>query len=77
MPPFVVTGIVLGTDDPRGPIPETRLVVATAIEATRQFNASSSAEKIKRLGFWAIDLLKGVSPGQLAQIFREISLTAD
>ena len=71
MPPYIVTGIVLRPDDPRGPIPETKLVIQTAIEAVRDFNASSTSAKITRLGFWAIDLLKGISPAQLAEIFRD------
>jgi hypothetical protein len=50
MPPYVVTGIVLRPDDPRGPIPETKLVIQTAIEAVRQFNDSSKSERITRLG---------------------------
>jgi hypothetical protein len=77
MPPYVVTGIVLGPDDPSGPIPETRLVIRTAIEAVRQFNASSSTPKIERLGFWAVDLLQGISPAELAQIFRETAVEPD
>jgi len=71
MPPYVVTGVVMRPEDPRGPLPETRLLIISAIEAVREFNARST-EKINRLGFWANNLLRGVTPAQLAQIFCEI-----
>lgn len=71
MPSFVVTGVVLRRDDPRGPLPETKLLVHSALDAVRSFNAESS-KKIHRLGFWAVNLLNGVSPQQLAQVFSEV-----
>ena len=71
MPPYVVTGVVMRPEDPRGPLPETRLLIISAIEAVREFNARST-EKINRLGFWANNLLIDVTPAQLAQIFCEI-----
>lgn len=70
MPHHVVTGVAMRPDDPRGPLPETKLLITTAAEAVREFN-SRGQEKINSLGFWAIDLLKGVTPAQLAEIFLQ------
>ena len=70
MPRHVVTGVVLRPSDERGAIPETKLLVTTALEAVRQFNTSSE-DKINRLGFWVADLTKGVSVGQLSKILGE------
>ena len=71
MPPFVVTGVALRPSDARGPLPETRLLVSTALEAVRSFNAGND-DAIHRLGFWAVNLLNGVTPAQLAQVFSEL-----
>ena len=73
MPPYVVTGVVLRPEDPRGSLPETRLLLKTACEAIQHFNQSSN-KKIKRLGFWAMDLLKGVTPQELVKIFSELDI---
>jgi hypothetical protein len=71
MPPFVVTGVALRPTDPRGPLPETRMLLETALEAVRAFN-SKGGEQINRLGFWAVNLLNGVTPAQLADMFSEL-----
>jgi hypothetical protein len=71
MPPFVVTGVVLRSADPRGPLPETKLLISTALEAVRLWNETAS-EKINNLGFWAVNLLNGVTPVQLAEVFSEL-----
>ena len=72
MPPYVVAGVVLRPDDPRGPLPETRILISTALEAVRHFNQSNNAEKIRKLGFWAVNLLNGVTPQQLATILTTV-----
>jgi hypothetical protein len=70
MPPYIVTGVAMRPEDPRGPVPETRMLITTAIEAVREFNARNT-EKINRLGFWTSNLLGGVSPVELAEIVLE------
>src|SRR5258708_5713044 len=56
LPPFIVTGTCLADDDPRGPIPETTLLLASAFRAIRGFNNESDF-KLKRIGFWGYNLL--------------------
>lgn len=71
MPPYVVTGVVLRPSDPRGPLPETKLLISTALDAVREFNLSNN-EGIHKLGFWGVNLLNGVTPQQLATVFAEL-----
>src|SRR5579863_1579032 len=72
MPPYVVTGVVLQPDDPRGALPETKLLISAALDAVREFNLSNNGEGIHKLGFWAVNLLNGVTPQQLATVFAEV-----
>jgi hypothetical protein len=72
MPPYVVTGVVLRPSDPRGPLPETKMLITTALDAVREFNLSQNGEGIHKLGFWAVNLLNGVTPQQLATVFAEV-----
>ena len=72
MPPYVVTGVVLQPGDPRGPIPETEMLIRTALDAICEFNVSHKAEGIHNLGFWAVNLLNGVTPQQLSKIFADV-----
>lgn len=72
MPPYVVTGVVLRPDDPRGPLPETKMLINTALEAVREFNLARGKKKIARLGFWTVNLLNGVTPEQLSTIFADV-----
>jgi hypothetical protein len=72
MPPYVVTGVVLRPSDPRGPLPETKMLISTALDAVREFNLSKNGEGIHKLGFWAVNLLNGVTPQQLATVFAEV-----
>jgi hypothetical protein len=76
MPPYVVTGVVLRPEDPRGPLLETKILVATALDAVRQFNLAHEGEGIHKLGFWAVNLLNGVTPQQLATVFAEVISTS-
>jgi hypothetical protein len=72
MPPYVVTGVVLRPGDPRGPLPETKMLMRTALDAVREFNLASGKEKIGRLAFWAVNLLNGVTPEQLSAILTDV-----
>lgn len=73
MPRYVIAGVALRPADPRGPLAETRLFVGSAFQAARQFNKTNPCDQIQRLGFWGDNLLKGVTPEQLASIFSEFS----
>lgn len=70
LPPYIVTGTCLAKDDPRGPIPETTLLVTAVFQAIRQFNTEKE-HPISTVGFWADDLLKMVKSGELRSILKE------
>jgi hypothetical protein len=71
MPAFVVSGVVLKPEDPRGPVPETKALLQTALLAIRSFNATND-KKIYKIGFWDRNLLRGVCPKELADIVAEV-----
>jgi hypothetical protein len=70
MPPFVVTGVCMAPDDPRGPIPETGLLIRSVFEAIRKFN-SSGRGSLTKIGFWAENLTKGVSAQELRKLLYD------
>lgn len=70
MPPYVVTGTCLAPEDPRGPVPETTLLISSAFRAIRAFNREHD-HRLGIVGFWAINLLKGVSPRELRDILKQ------
>lgn len=70
LPPYIVTGTCLAENDPRGPLPETSLLLKSAFEAVRAFNMRSDVE-LQRVGFWAYNLLKGLTASQLRAIVTE------
>jgi len=72
MPPYVVTGVVLRPSDPRGPLPETKMLISTVLDAVREFNLSNNSDGIHKLGFWAVNLLNRLTPEQLSTIFAEV-----
>jgi hypothetical protein len=70
LPAFIVTGTCLAENDLRGPVPETSLVLTSAFDAIRAFNKGGNVE-LRRVGFWAYNLLKGLSASQLRIIATE------
>lgn len=69
-PPFIVTGACLGPSDTRGPIPEMKLLLGVVFNAIRVFNDKHDS-KLKNIGFWSFDLLKGLTPAQLRDVIKE------
>ncbi len=67
LPPYVVTGCCLAPSDPRGPAPEMRLLLTCVFDAIRAFNNQSDF-KLRKIGFWGYDLLKGLTPAELKAI---------
>ncbi len=72
MPPYVVAGGVLRRDVPREPVKDAKMVISNALDAVREFNVSHNGGGIHKLGFWAVNLLDGVTPQQLATVFAEV-----
>lgn len=71
LPAFIVTGTCLAQNDPRGPVPETTLLIRSAFEAIRVFNDQNTIP-LERVGFWAYNLLKGISASQLKAIISSV-----
>jgi hypothetical protein len=71
LPPFIVTGTCLAPDDTRGPEPEMKLLLAVVFDSIVEFNSRSNL-KLRRVGFWGYDLLKGLTAPQLRQIVLEV-----
>jgi len=72
LPPFVVTGTCLAADDARGPNAEMRILLAAVFGAIRRFNERGGS-KLEHLGFWAYDLLPGITPNQLKEILLQLA----
>ena len=70
LPAYVVTGTCLSPEDPRGPISETTLLVSSAFKAIRAFNRGQD-RPLRVVGFWAVNLLKDVSPPELREILKQ------
>jgi hypothetical protein len=70
MPPFIVTGTCLAPDDPRGPLPELKILVSVVFGAIRAFNSRSDL-KLQCVGFWGFNLLKGETLIELRTILLE------
>jgi hypothetical protein len=71
LPGFVVSGVCLAVDDRRGPIPEMRILLSGVFEAIRDFNRHNTVP-LQRIGFWAYNLLAGLTPFQLKSLLAEI-----
>lgn len=71
LPDYIVTGTCLAKDDPRGPIPEMRILLSAVFDAIRTFNEESQG-KLRQIGFWGYDLLPGITPAHLRGILVEI-----
>ena len=71
LPAFVVTGTCLAPDDPRGPVPEMRILLSAVFDAIRAFNRRSGAPLV-RVGFWAYNLLPGLTASELRDILLSV-----
>jgi hypothetical protein len=71
LPAFVVTGTCLAKDDPRGPIPEMRILLSAVFNAIRAFNRRGELQ-LERVGFWGYNLLPGITPAQLRTIIGDL-----
>jgi hypothetical protein len=71
LPPYIATGTCLSEDDPRGPIPETSLLVSAVFKAIGEFN-NENGNRIRIVGFWAVDLLRMVNPNELRMILKDV-----
>ena len=71
LPPLIATGTCLAPDDPRGPVPETSLLVSAVFQAIREYDAENK-DRNYVVGFWAVDLLRMVNPIELRKILKDL-----
>jgi hypothetical protein len=71
LPAFVVTGTCLAKGDPRGPVPEMRILLSAVFNAIRAFNRRGE-RKLEIVGFWSYNLLPEITPAQLKDILVEL-----
>ena len=71
LPGFVISGTCLAPADPRGPIPEMRILLSAVFDAIRTFNGREEVQ-LQRVGFWAYNLLSGLTPTELRRILLEV-----
>jgi hypothetical protein len=73
-PPFIITGVNLTAADPKDPVSQVRIVLESTLVAARIYNDQNGG-RIKDLGFWVMDLTRGVTTTQLSELLHQILLT--
>lgn len=68
-PPFIVTGVNLTAEDPKDPLSQVKIVLEAALAAVKIHN-DKNTRKINDLGFWAMDLTRGVTTNQLSALLH-------
>lgn len=72
MPPYVITGGAMTSDDPQDPVFELRLIMTTALEAVKVFN-TEHPDTIKVIGFLADNLCTDrLAPEHVGEIIRSV-----
>ncbi|HLY41539.1 MAG TPA: hypothetical protein VKR52_10005 [Terracidiphilus sp.] len=71
IPPFIVTGINLGPEDPKDLPSQLRIFISRALQAVKDHNQSSQ-QRINRLGIWIMDLTRCASVTQASEMLKEL-----
>ena len=72
MPPYVITGGAMASDDPQDPVFELRLIMTTALDAVKVFN-TEHPDTIKVIGFLAENLcIDRLTPEHVGEIIRSV-----
>jgi hypothetical protein len=69
-PPLIVTGVNLTNADPKDPASQVRIVLETAIAAAKKHD--KDVRTIGYLGFWVMDLARGVTTKQLSELLHQV-----
>jgi hypothetical protein len=69
-PPFIITGVNLGPDDPKDPASQVRIVLTESASAVKEFN-TKIRDGIKNVGFF-VSTLRGATIAQLNEILHEL-----
>ncbi|HVA01807.1 MAG TPA: hypothetical protein VMV34_09140 [Terriglobia bacterium] len=70
-PPLIVTGVNLTPEDPKDPLSQVRIVLESVFDAVRGFDRTAPG-KVKYLGFWVMDLTRGVTVTQLSELLHRL-----
>ncbi len=68
-PTYIITGVNLTAADPQDSVSQVRIVLEETLAAVRNFN-DKSEYKIDTVGFWVMDLTRGVTLEQLSELFH-------
>ena len=69
-PALIVTGVNLTPEDPKDPVSQVRIVLKSVLSAVRGYNDRNSGV-VEVLGFWLMDLTRGVTTNQLSDLLHE------
>ena len=69
-PQIIVTGVNLGPEDPKDPVSQVRIVLESVLKAVKSYNDQGSSG-IKNLGFWTMDLTRGITTEQLSELLHD------
>jgi hypothetical protein len=69
-PPLIVTGVNLTPEDPKAPVSQVRIVLKSVLSAVRGYNDRNSGV-VEVLGFWLMDLTRGITTNQLSDFLHE------
>jgi hypothetical protein len=70
-PPLVVTGVNLTEEDPKDPLSQVRLIIELTLAKVRDYNERERG-KVNRIGFWMLDLARGITTTELIGLLRRI-----
>jgi hypothetical protein len=68
-PPLIVTGVNLTAEDPKDPVSQARIVLESVLGAVQRYNDRNSGV-VKVVGFWLMDLTRGVTTDQLSDLLH-------
>jgi hypothetical protein len=70
-PPLIVTGVNLRPEDPRDPLSQVKIVLKSALRRASAYSELHGG-RVKALGFWVMDLTRGVTTTQLTDLLHEV-----
>jgi len=69
-PPLIITGFNLAPEDPKDSLSQVCMILNRVLSAARSYNDQNSGV-IKTLGFWVMDLTRGVTAEELSQLLHK------
>ena len=70
-PPLIITGVNLRPEDPQDSVSQVRIVLESALRAAQQYGELNPGA-LENIGFWTIDLTRGVTTKQLSKLLHEV-----